>query len=203
MSHQHTARPSTRRQPLLDTTARTNNTHYAPSTEKEKIPHHESLKPNGQLQNRASTQSTGRQSPAANARLSAISKDEYQSNSNRNSQISTTSTNASGGAKLKMSIGPWRLGKTLGHGSTARVRQAMHVKTGQLAAVKIVQKKAAHLTQAGSLAELSRKDAKLPDVSDGFRRMPYGIEREVAIMKMIEHPHIMRLYDIWENRTEM
>lgn len=203
MSQHHAARPPTRRQPLSDTTSRTNNTPYTPPTTRDKIPHHESLRPDGQLQNRASAHAAGRQSPAANARLSAISRDEYQSSSNRNSQISTTSTNASGGAKLKVSIGPWRLGKTLGQGSTARVRQAMHNKTGQLAAVKIVQKKAAHLTQAGSLAELSKKDAKLPDVSDGFRRMPYGIEREVAIMKMIEHPHIMRLYDIWENRTEM
>jgi hypothetical protein len=33
--------------------------------------------------------------------------------------------------------------------------------------------------------------------------MPIGIEREVAIMKLIQHPNIMKLYDIWENRTEM
>jgi hypothetical protein len=46
-------------------------------------------------------------------------------------------------------------------------------------------------------------EAKSISHGNGFRRMPYGIEREVAIMKLIEHPHIMKLYDIWENRTEM
>jgi serine/threonine protein kinase len=43
----------------------------------------------------------------------------------------------------------------------------------------------------------------MADSGDGIRRMPVGIEREVAIMKLIQHPNIMKLYDIWENRTEM
>lgn len=80
---------------------------------------------------------------------------------------------------------------------------ARHAATGQLAAIKIVQKKNAQLSQAGSLASLDRKEATSINHRDGFRKMPYGIEREVAIMKLIEHPHIMKLYDIWENRTEM
>jgi serine/threonine protein kinase len=80
---------------------------------------------------------------------------------------------------------------------------ARHAVTGQPAAIKIVQKKNAQLSQAGSLAALDRKDAAINPPGDNMRRMPYGIEREVAIMKLIEHPHIMKLYDIWENRTEM
>jgi serine/threonine protein kinase len=90
----------------------------------------------------------------------------------------------------------------LGKGATARVRMARHAITGQPAAIKIVQKKNAQISQAGSLASLDRKDAEFKE-GEGVRRMPYGIEREVAIMKLIEHPHIMKLYDIWENRTEM
>ena len=35
-------------------------------------------------------------------------------------------------------IGPWKLGRTLGRGSTGRVRLAKNTTTGQLAAVKIV-----------------------------------------------------------------
>jgi serine/threonine-protein kinase HSL1 (negative regulator of Swe1 kinase) len=81
---------------------------------------------------------------------------------------------------------------------------ARHATTGQLAAIKIVQKKNAQLSQAGSLASLDRKDLESIENSENtIRRMPYGIEREVAIMKLIDHPHIMKLYDIWENRTEM
>jgi serine/threonine-protein kinase HSL1 (negative regulator of Swe1 kinase) len=80
---------------------------------------------------------------------------------------------------------------------------ARHAVTGQPAAIKIVQKKNAQLSQAGSLAALDQMDAAMNNTGEGPKRMPYGIEREVAIMKLIEHPHIMKLYDIWENRTEM
>ncbi len=34
-------------------------------------------------------------------------------------------------------------------------------------------------------------------------RVPFGIEREIVIMKLIEHPNIIKLYDVWENRGEM
>lgn len=33
--------------------------------------------------------------------------------------------------------------------------------------------------------------------------MPSGIEREVVIMKLIEHPNVISLYDVWENRGEL
>jgi serine/threonine protein kinase len=74
--------------------------------------------------------------------------------------------------------------------------------TGQESAVKIVQKKNAQISQAGSLAALDKAMSATQN-PDGLRRMPIGIEREVAIMKLIEHPNIMKLYDIWENRHEM
>lgn len=142
-------------------------------------------------------------SSAANPRLSSISKDHAGTESNRNSQISTVSTNASDGKRIKSCIGPWKLGKTLGKGATARVRLARHIYTGQEAAIKIVQKKHAQMSQAGSLAALDQVESTLAESEDGMRRMPIGIEREVAIMKLIQHPNIMKLYDIWENRTEM
>jgi serine/threonine-protein kinase HSL1 (negative regulator of Swe1 kinase) len=216
-------RPPSRRPPLGDATARVNNTWTDYPSTLDKSPrsmvHHESLKHGGQV-----TLSDGVTSPyskaqvhtahdrhlldspgtsAANPRLSAISKEDHVNKSNRNSQISTTSTNASDGkGRRKTHIGPWHLGKTLGKGATARVRMARHAITGQPAAIKIVQKKNAQMSQAGSLASLDRNDAQFKE-GEGVRRMPYGIEREVAIMKLIEHPHIMKLYDIWENRTEM
>jgi serine/threonine-protein kinase HSL1, negative regulator of Swe1 kinase len=37
----------------------------------------------------------------------------------------------------------------------------------------------------------------------GRRTMPFGIEREVVIMKLIEHENVINLYDIWENRGEL
>ena len=34
-------------------------------------------------------------------------------------------------------------------------------------------------------------------------RVLLGIEREIVIMKLIDHPNIMRLYDVWETSTEL
>lgn len=30
-----------------------------------------------------------------------------------------------------------------------------------------------------------------------------GIEREIVIMKLIEHPNVMRLYDVWETGSDL
>ncbi|KEY68690.1 hypothetical protein S7711_00564 [Stachybotrys chartarum IBT 7711] len=124
----------------------------------------------------------------------------------RHSQASQASqaSQSSGRSKkgYKTHIGPWHLGKTLGKGSSARVRLCRHVHTNQLAAVKIVNRRMACLVQDSSLAALSKLDGSLPE-NEGERRIPMAIEREVAILKLIEHPNIMKLYDIWENRSEI
>ena len=122
----------------------------------------------------------------------------------RLSQASYESASSSQSKKnYKSHIGPWQLGKTLGKGSSARVRLCRHSATKQLAAVKIVNRKMAYLVQDSSLAALSKWDNNLPEQRPGEMRVPMAIEREVAILKLIEHPNIMKLYDIWENRSEM
>lgn len=222
MSGQLPPRPPTRRAPLGDATKRVNNAqhHQKIPSKVSYIPNNASPKakkflqvlspapvtPISQNEKSISREPQRRGSPPpnfANPRLSAISKRDPDPESNRNSQISTVSTNASDGTRIKGHIGPWKLGKTLGKGATARVRLARHAYTGQEAAIKIVQKRNAQLSQAGSLAALDKVESSMPDSEDGIRRMPIGIEREVAIMKLIQHPNIMKLYDIWENRTEM
>ncbi|KAH6605624.1 serine threonine- kinase gin4 [Trichoderma cornu-damae] len=121
----------------------------------------------------------------------------------RLSQASYASTSSSQSRKnYKTHIGPWQLGRTLGKGSSARVRLCRHSITNQLAAVKIVNRRMAYLVQESSLAALSKWDSSLPEVN-GEMRVPVAIEREVAILKLIEHPNIMKLYDIWENRSEI
>jgi serine/threonine-protein kinase HSL1 (negative regulator of Swe1 kinase) len=206
------SRPPTRRAPLGEATCRINNAQYeiGPTSEKAVISHHESrsyspcspLSQSDHYPHRDVQRAGSPSSNLGNPRMSIVSKD-YATSSNRNSQISTVSTNASDGKKIKSHIGPWKLGKTLGKGATARVRLARHAFTRQEAAIKIVQKKNAQLSQAGSLAALDQAESSELNPGDRTRRMPIGIEREVAIMKLIQHPNIMRLYDIWENRTEM
>lgn len=51
------------------------------------------------------------------------------------------------------------------------------------------------------MARMDREDTAA--VAAGLRTIPFGIEREVVIMKLIEHPNIVNLYDIWENRGEL
>lgn len=106
-------------------------------------------------------------------------------------------------AGQKTHIGPWQLGETLGKGSTGMVRLCRHRVSRELAAVKIVSKNSRKLVQAGSIYGLDRWDNKLPENINGEMRIPIAIEREVAILKLIQHPNIMKLYDIWENRKEM
>ncbi|GAA5881260.1 hypothetical protein JCM3774_002867 [Rhodotorula dairenensis] len=81
-------------------------------------------------------------------------------------------------------VGPWRIGKTVGEGSSGRVKLAKHRVTGQYAAVKIVPKP-------------RKKD------QDRANKMLLGIEREIVIMKLIEHPNVLRLLDVWETGSEL
>ena len=134
-----------------------------------------------------------------------LALDPREMEAKRVSQFSNLSSTASTTRQLKTHIGPWQLGKTLSKGSSARVRLARHRVTHQLAAIKIVTKDSTKMTQAGSLANLDRlydDNSKQTNI-EGLRRMPVAIEREVAILKLIEHPNILKLYDIWENRSEM
>ncbi|KAL4250336.1 hypothetical protein ABKN59_005915 [Abortiporus biennis] len=89
-------------------------------------------------------------------------------------------------------IGLWKIGRTIGKGSCGRVRIARHSKTGQYAAVKIVSK--------SSLFN-SRSSVKNMDATNEY--LLTSIEREIVIMKLIEHPNIMRLYDVWETSTDL
>ena len=43
----------------------------------------------------------------------------------------------------------------------------------------------------------------LNSLAEDHERILQGIEREIVIMKLIEHPNIMRLYDVWETSTEL
>jgi BR serine/threonine kinase len=30
--------------------------------------------------------------------------------------------------------------------------------------------------------------------------LPWQVEREIAILKLIEHPHVLKLHDVYENK---
>ncbi|XP_024370886.1 SNF1-related protein kinase catalytic subunit alpha KIN11 isoform X1 [Physcomitrium patens] len=72
----------------------------------------------------------------------------------------------------------YRLGKTMGFGAFSKVKSATHVLTGQKVAIKIINKE------------------KMKDMEDKVRR-------ELKIMQMVTHPHIVRLYEIIETRSDI
>ncbi|KAM8825581.1 serine/threonine-protein kinase BRSK2-like isoform 3-T3 [Synchiropus picturatus] len=72
-------------------------------------------------------------------------------------------------------VGPYRLEKTLGKGQTGLVKLGVHCITGQKVAIKIVNRE--KLSQSVLMK----------------------VEREIAILKLIEHPHVLKLHDVYEN----
>lgn len=197
------------RAPLAETTNRINSPFTAneQQTSKARYDHTEASQSQSTRHVTANSKAAAinAQHVAANASVSAVlAPPQPADDGKRMSQASYASTSSSRSKKnYKTHIGPWQLGRTLGKGSSARVRLCRHSVTNQLAAVKIVNRRMAYLVQDSSLAALSKWDSNLPDESNGELRVPMAIEREVAILKLIEHPNIMKLYDIWENRSEM
>lgn len=121
-----------------------------------------------------------------------------QSVTNATKRLSQISTNTNGSNKYRKSqnrIGPWKLGRTLGRGSTGRVRLAKNINNGKLAAVKIVPK--------SNFKKLENPKYKNANPNSNDSSLPYGIEREIVIMKLISHPNIMGLYDVWENKNDL
>ncbi|KAL4794934.1 hypothetical protein BDV19DRAFT_389824 [Aspergillus venezuelensis] len=125
---------------------------------------------------------------------------DSRAGSKRNSAVSAASIISNKG-KRKTHVGPWQLGRTLGSGATGRVRLAKHAVTGQTAAIKIVSKKCAAISQSDSIAAMDKNAGNF--IGSRARQMPSGIEREVVIMKLIEHPNVISLFDVWENRGEL
>ena len=72
-------------------------------------------------------------------------------------------------------VGPWVLGRTLGRGTTGKVKAARHEATNQPAAVKIIKK-----------AYVRTHKAK--------------VAREIAVMRLIKHQYVMQLYDVYETQ---
>ncbi|KAI3886892.1 hypothetical protein MKX03_019103 [Papaver bracteatum] len=74
----------------------------------------------------------------------------------------------------------YKLGKTLGIGSFGKVKIAEHALTGHKVAIKI----------------LNRRKIKNMDMEEKVRR-------EIKILRLFMHPHIIRLYEVIETQTDI
>ncbi|TFK73449.1 Pkinase-domain-containing protein [Pluteus cervinus] len=89
-------------------------------------------------------------------------------------------------------LGPWILGECIGKGASGRVKLAKHHLTGQLAAVKIL-----------PVAPLVNSRASLATQQAKTDKQRLGIDREITMMKLMNHPNIMRIYDVYEGDKEL
>ena len=82
-------------------------------------------------------------------------------------------------AKVK-SIGNYTLGKTIGCGTFGKVKLGTHSSTGSKVAIKILEKQ------------------KIADAADIER-----VSREIHILKLVRHPHIIQLFEIVETTRQL
>ncbi|KAI6685409.1 hypothetical protein NL676_031322 [Syzygium grande] len=83
-------------------------------------------------------------------------------------------------SKIKRRIGKYEVGRTIGEGTFAKVKFARNSETGEAVAVKILDK------------EMVLK-----------HKMAEQIKREIATMKLIKHPNVVRLYEVMGSRTKI
>ncbi|CAA2967989.1 CBL-interacting kinase 32 [Olea europaea subsp. europaea] len=82
--------------------------------------------------------------------------------------------------KVKRRIGKYEVGRTIGEGTFAKVKFAKNSETGEPVALKILD-----------------KDKVLKN------KMSEQIKREIATMKLIKHPHVVRLNEVMASKTKI
>ncbi|CAI0439476.1 unnamed protein product [Linum tenue] len=85
-----------------------------------------------------------------------------------------------GSSNVDMFLSNYKLGKTLGIGSFGKVKIAEHALTGHKVAIKI----------------LNRRKIKNMEMEEKVRR-------EIKILRLFMHPHIIRLYEVIETPTDI
>ena len=91
----------------------------------------------------------------------------------RSGKLSTISTTTR--------IGQYELGKTIGRGAFAEVKQATHMITKVQIALKIVSRN--RISRSDTLSEM--------------------LKREIQVLGMLRHPHILRLYEVIETPSDL
>ena len=115
------------------------------------------------------------------------------------------------GRKDGKMVGDWRLGQALGSGMSGqyfsllyvsartltrisgRVRIARSTITGQFAAIKLIKKPSEDVKAGTTLSGRSQKT----DVRSQ-KSLREAADREIVILKLVEHPNVLRLLDVYE-----
>lgn len=85
--------------------------------------------------------------------------------------------------------GPWQLGMSLGKRVSGRARKVRHVSTGLEGTIRIIRpRKVVALSNVGTRSPLT------PALAAESLRLQLTVE---------QHPHIVRMYDVWANDLDM
>lgn len=93
--------------------------------------------------------------------------------SNHTQQLQTTSQGPR--------VGPYVFGRTLGTGSSSKVKLARNTDTGEIVAIKIVRK----------------------DFLDKKPSLKVKMRREISVLKLLSHPNLTSLIDVFEIHTHL
>jgi serine/threonine protein kinase len=89
-------------------------------------------------------------------------------------------------------IGPWIMGECIGRGASGRVKIAKNRHPGQLAAIKILPLQPFVNARASSSSRHTKSN-----------KQRLGINREITMMKLMDHPNILRIYDVYQSEREL
>ncbi|CAA7394018.1 unnamed protein product [Spirodela intermedia] len=92
----------------------------------------------------------------------------------------STGVNKAGISVGRTRVGKYELGRTLGEGTFAKVKFARNLETGENVAIKILDKE---------------KILK--------HKMISQIKREISTMKLIEHPNVIRMFEVMASKTKI
>jgi len=119
---------------------------------------------------------------SSSAELFVRDQAEEDGASSQGANVATRSIpRAHAGMSLGPMIGPYSLGRTLGVGSTGKVKLGVHVETGELVAIKVIRKEF-----------IERKES-----------LKKKMQREIAVMKLCDHPNVLRLLEVFETNTHL
>ena len=88
---------------------------------------------------------------------------------------------STGTPNYQPTIGPYIIMRPIGSGTTGKVKLAVHKESGQQFAVKIIKK----------------------SIFKDHPNLVKKIQREIALLKLVDHPHILKMVDYYESQCHL
>ncbi|KAK6141765.1 hypothetical protein DH2020_024492 [Rehmannia glutinosa] len=119
--------------------------------------------------------------------------------------------------KIKRRIGKYEVGRTIGEGTYAKVKFARNIETGEHVAIKILDKDMVlkhKMAEQVHFISLLRKSSPVIVGEINFfvwlwmtynisRAKFWQIKREIATMKLIKHPNVVRIHEVMASKTKI